>query len=57
MNFDEQGKSCGSYNAKTVLTYPSGWQMQANALKQDLWSLTWLKYTFTEGDHGRLISG
>ena len=57
MTFDDQGKSCGAYNAKTVLTYPAGWQMQTNTLTQDLWSLCWLKYTFTEGDKGRLISG
>ena len=57
MNFDEQGQSCGAYNAKTVLTYPDNWQMQAGGLKQDLWSLCWLKFSFTEGDRGRLIGG
>ena len=57
MNFDEQGQSCGAYNAKTVLKYPDTWKMQAGGLKQDLWSLCWLKFSFTEGDHGRLIGG
>jgi hypothetical protein len=57
ITFDEQGKSCGAYNAKTVLTYPSGWKMEQNGLNQDLWNLCWLKYSFTEGDHGRLIGG
>jgi hypothetical protein len=57
ITFDQQGKSCGTYNAKTVLQYPSGWQMELNNLNQDLWSLCWLKYSFTEGDHGRLIGG
>ena len=57
ITFDDQGKSCGAYNAKTVLQYPSGWQMESNSLNQDLWSLCWLKYSFTEGASGRLISG
>ena len=57
MNFDEQGQSCGAYNAKTVLKYPDNWQMQTTGLKQDLWSLCWLKFSFTEGDHGKMIGG
>jgi len=57
LTFDESGKSCGTYNAKTVLQYPSGWQMQVNNLKQDLGSLCWLKYTFTKGQEGFLING
>lgn len=57
ITFDEQGKSCGMYNAKTVLLYPAGWQMQVSGLNRNLESLCWLKYGFTEGDHGRLIGG
>lgn len=57
ITFDDQGKSCGAYNTKTVLQYPAGWQMETNSLNQDLWNLCWLKYSFTEGDHGRLIGG
>ena len=53
--FDEQGKACGAYNAKTVLAYPSGWQMQTNGLNRNLQDLCWLKYSFTEGAKGRLI--
>jgi len=52
-----QGKSCGTYNTKTVLKYPDGWQMQLNGQTQDLWSQCWLKYSFTEGAKGRLIGG
>jgi hypothetical protein len=55
--FDEEGKSCGAYNAKAVLVYPSGWQMQENGLNRNLQDLCWLKYTFTEGAKGRLIGG
>jgi hypothetical protein len=57
ITFDEQGKSCGSYNAKTYLKYPGNWQMQKSDLKENLESLMWLKYQFTEGDHGKLIGG
>jgi hypothetical protein len=58
LNIDDQGKVCGpSYNVKTVLKYPDFWQVQENSLNQDLWSLCWLKYSFTEGDKGRLIGG
>jgi len=57
VTFDEQGKSCGMYNAKTVLLYPAGWQMQVSGLNRNLESLCWLKYGFTEGDRGRLIGG
>ena len=57
MTFDEQGQSCGGYNAKTVLKYPANWQMQTKGLNQDLWSLCWLKFSFTEGNHGRMIGG
>lgn len=55
--FDEQGKSCGMYNAKSVLVYPAGWQMQTTGLNRNLQDLCWLKYSFTEGAKGRLIGG
>jgi hypothetical protein len=57
ITFTPQGKACSSYNAKTVLKYPDGWQMESDDLNQDLWSQCWLKYSFTEGQRGRLIGG
>ena len=53
--FDEQGKSCGAYNATTVLRYPGGWQMTADSLTRNLEDSYW-QYDFTEGARGRLIS-
>jgi hypothetical protein len=58
INIDDQGNVCGPpVNVKAVLKYPDFWQMQENSLNQNLWSLCWLKYSFTEGDKGRLIGG
>ncbi len=53
--FDDQGKSCGAYNATTVLRYPGGWQMTADSLNRNLED-AYFAYTFTEGARGRLIS-
>ena len=55
ISFDEQGQTCGSYNAKSVLKYPDTWQLDSGTLNQNLENLMWLKYQFTEGDHGKMI--
>jgi hypothetical protein len=56
MVIDDQGKTCGGYNTRTVLRYPDNWQMQTNNLNKNL-NDGWLYYQFTEGDKGRLIGG
>ena len=58
LNIDEQGDVCGPMvNVKEILEYPQFWKTSETDLNQDLTSLLWWKYTFTNGDSGRLIGG
>ncbi|MGA2120902.1 MAG: PEGA domain-containing protein [Methanoregula sp.] len=55
INIDENGNTCPPYTSTQVLKYPDGWQVQENGLSQELENVMWNVYSFTEGDHGRLI--
>lgn len=55
ITFDDEGKTCPGYTSKDVLKFPSGWKVQQTGLSQDLKSVMWNSYTFTNGASGRLI--
>jgi hypothetical protein len=52
--YDDYGQKCAISHANLYLKYPDGWKVMIESLKQDLRSLMWLNYTFSEGDHGLL---
>lgn len=54
---DEAGHLCPPQNGITYLKYPDGWKMEANGITENLQSLMWWKYQFTEGDKGLLLTG
>jgi len=50
--YNDYGEKCAVSHANVYLKYPNGWKMTVESLKQDLRSLMWLNYRFSEGDRG-----